>query len=81
MSAAFDRDVLMAARYAYYVTATPFLPDFDYDKLESEYTLVHGDLPVGSSNREDYTEAQRALALYFLFHMRETQQSSAVDLL
>lgn len=66
----FELDLLMAARYAYYVLHRPFLEDHDYDAREAEYKLVAGPLPVGSERKEDYTEAQRALALYFVFSGR-----------
>lgn len=66
----FDLDILMAARYSYYVLHRPFLEDQHYDNLEAEYCLVHGELPVGSSKKSDYTEAQRSLAMYFIFSGR-----------
>lgn len=66
----FDLDMLMACRYAYYCCNRSIVPDIDYDMMEKDYRLVNGDLPVGSSRKEDYTEAQRALALYFLFSGR-----------
>lgn len=73
----FELDLLMAARYAYYVLHRPFLDDFDYDAREAEYKLVGGPLPVGSERREDYTEAQRSLALYFVFSGRSVGGPSA----
>jgi hypothetical protein len=66
----FDLDMLMACRYAYYCCERSIVPDVDYDTMEKDYRLVNGDLPVGSSRKEDYTEAQRALALYFMFSGR-----------
>ncbi len=66
----FDLDMVMACRYAYYVLTKPILKDYDYDVLEKDYTMVNGPLPVGSSKKEDYSEAQRSLALYFLFSGR-----------
>ncbi len=66
----FDLDMLMACRYAYYCCKRSIVPDVDYDMMEKDYRLVNGDLPVGSERKEDYTEAQRALALYFLFSGR-----------
>lgn len=66
----FDLDMVMAARYAYYVKTTPIMPDKAYDKLEREYEMIHGKLPVGSDQMKDYTDAQRALALYFLMSGR-----------
>lgn len=66
----FDLDMLMACRYAYYCCNLSIVPDVDYDMMEKDYTLVNGELPVGSERKEDYTEAQRSLALYFLFSGR-----------
>jgi hypothetical protein len=62
--------MVMACRYAYYVLTKSILTDYEYDALEKDYTMVNGPLPVGSSNKADYTEAQRALALYFLLSGR-----------
>lgn len=64
---AFERDILMALRYCYYVKHTSILTDSEYDAMEAEYRDLYGDLPVGSDRPEDYTPAQRALALYLLF--------------
>lgn len=66
----FDLDMLMACRYAYYCCNRSIVDDVDYDMMEKDYCLVNGDLPVGSERKEDYTEAQRALALYFMFSGR-----------
>lgn len=71
----FDRDFLFACRYAYYCLHRNIIPDDHYDQLEKRYRLEHGEegtkcLPVGSSNKEDYTEAQKALAMYFIFSGR-----------
>ena len=63
----FDLDFLMACRYAYYVKAVNLIPDHEYDRLEKEYELLNDPLPVGSDQESSYSEAQRALALYFLF--------------
>lgn len=75
----FDTDLLRAAQYAYYVQAHPFMSDFDFDAREAEYEVTHGPLPVGSDKAEDYTPAQRALALYFLMSGRSV--SSGEELL
>jgi len=62
----FELDLIMACRYSYYCLARNIVPDEAYDRMEREYRMIHGDnLPVGSESREDYTPAQRALALYF----------------
>lgn len=74
----FECDLLMAARYAYYVLHQPFMFDDRYDKLEKEYTVIYGPLPVGSDNKEDYTPAQRSLALYFAFSGRLVGESSSI---
>lgn len=66
----FDLDFLMACRFAYYCRAYPIIEDTDYDEREAEYCLLNGPLPVGSSKPEDYTDAQRALALYFMLSGR-----------
>lgn len=66
----FETDLLRAAQYAYYVVHQPFLDDADFDAREAEYELDHDPLPVGSDQAEDYTPAQRALALYFLLSGR-----------
>lgn len=69
----FDRDMIMAARYAYYVCQRPFLEDQHYDEMEAEFRLVHGEYelpPVGSEYAHHYTPAQRSLALYFLLSGR-----------
>lgn len=71
----FDLDVLMAARYAYYVAHLPFLPDHDYDQLEAEYERAHGRLPVGSEKKEDYPERVRALALYMMLALCDASTS------
>lgn len=69
----FELDLIMAARYAYYVQKTPFMSDKDYDETEAEYRMIYGDdLPVGSEKPSDYTPAQRALALYFCLSGRAT---------
>jgi NAD-dependent DNA ligase len=67
----YDADLLMAARFAYYVRHLPFLSDQAYDALEREYEAAHPRLPVGSEDPADYTPAQRALALYFLLSQCE----------
>ncbi len=73
----FERDLIFAFRYAYYCLGRSIVTDYHYDHLEKEYLLANGgaELPVGSSNKEDYTEAQRALAMYFLFSGRSTAPS------
>lgn len=60
----------MAARYAYYHHSISIMSDKEYDDRESDYVLVSGELPVGSERVEDYTPAQRALAMYFIFSGR-----------
>jgi hypothetical protein len=77
----FELDLLMAARYAYYVLAHPFLEDQDYDARQKEYELTSPALPVGSDQRDDYTGAQRALALYFLLSDRGVVQFKPEDML
>lgn len=62
--------MVMAARYSYYVKACPIMPDHAYDQMEREYEMIYGKLPVGSDNTKHYTDAQRALALYFLMSGR-----------
>lgn len=62
--------MVMAARYAYYVKACPIMPDKAYDNMEREYEMLYGKLPPGSDLVKDYTDAQRALALYFLMSGR-----------
>lgn len=74
----FECDLLMAARYAYYVLHTPFMLDDRYDKLEKEYSLIFGPLPVGSDNKDDYSPAQRSLALYFCFSGRIVGEDSSI---
>lgn len=66
----FDLDMIMACRYAYYCCNLSIVPDIDYDVMEKDYAMLNGPLPVGSERKEDYTEAQRSLALYFLFSGR-----------
>lgn len=68
----FDRDFLFACRYAYYCLGRNIVTDQHYDELEKRYKLEHGEakLPVGSDKKEDYTEAQRSLTMYFLFSAR-----------
>lgn len=77
----FDLDMVMACRYAYYVLHKPILTDVDYDRLEKDYTMVNDRLPVGSERKEDYTEAQRSLALYFLFSGRSAPTTNPEDML
>lgn len=73
----FDRDMLFACRYAYYCLAQSIVPDMEYDRMEKAYTAATGEqLPVGSSKKDDYTPAQRALAMYFLFRAKETQDEA-----
>jgi hypothetical protein len=72
----FDLDMLMAARYAYYVKSMTIMDDRHYDDLESSYALLNGPLPVGSDRAEDYSPAQRALALYFMLSGRVCQNLS-----
>lgn len=73
----FDLDILMAARYAYYVKAFSIMSDKQYDDLEALYEITHGaiDSP-GSDKAEDYSPAQRALALYFLLSGRAFESLS-----
>lgn len=70
-----DRDFLFACRFAYYCLHRHIVDDTHYDRLENEYKAQHGkaSLPVGSDKKNDYTEAQRALAMYFIFSGRSTQ--------
>lgn len=73
----FDLDMIMAARYAYYVKSFSIMSDKHYDDLEALYTLTHGEIPsVGSDRAEDYTPAQRAIALYFLMSGRAYESLS-----
>ena len=74
----FECDLLMAARYAYYVLHTPFLDDKRYDELEKEYSVVYGRLPVGSDRTQDYSPAQRALALYFCLSGRIADDNTSI---
>jgi len=69
----FDRDMLMALRYAYYAHTRSIVTDQEYDRMEAEYELLNGKLPVGSSSPDSYTPAQRSLAMYFLFSSREVK--------
>ena len=71
----FERDFLMACRYAYYCCACSIVDDHEYDMREKDYEMVNGDLPVGSSDKDSYTPAQRALALYFLLSGRAVDTS------
>jgi NAD-dependent DNA ligase len=72
----FDLDMLMACRYAYYVKSINIVPDQTYDEMEKEYELLYGRLPVGSDKAKDYSDAQRALALYFMLSGRVTAVSN-----
>ena len=69
-----DKDFIMACRYAYYCLHRHIVDDVHFDRLEAEYKAAHGKgaLPVGSDQKEDYTEAQRALAMYFIFSGRSS---------
>jgi NAD-dependent DNA ligase len=74
----FEKDLLMAARYAYYVLHTPFMDDKHYDEREKEYATVYDRLPVGSDRVGDYSPAQRALALYFCLSGRIVSEPSSI---
>lgn len=74
----FELDLIMAARYAYYVLHTPFLDDQHYDTLEKEYEMIYDKLPVGSEKKINYTPAQRSLALYFCLSGRCVNEPSSV---
>jgi len=74
----FDLDMIMAARYAYYVKSMSIISDKHYDDLESSYALLNGPLPVGSDRAEDYSPAQRSLALYFLLSGRHYEDLSSI---
>lgn len=69
----------MACRYLYYVEHFSIIPDYDYDMRERDYSMLNGRLPVGSSNREDYSPAVRALALYFFFSGRTVDNPKHSD--
>lgn len=56
------KDMLYAHRYLYYVRATPVISDREYDRMEDDYELKHGELPVGSDCESDYTDEQIRLA-------------------
>lgn len=82
----FELDQLMAFRYAYYCKTESLISDRLYDELEDRYTLIHGELPVGSSNEESYTPAQQALYLYFimsttLFRAKHAERTAMKDLI
>lgn len=65
------RDTLRALQCCYYVFNKPLLPDFDFDQLQKEWEAETGKrLPVGSDVKQDYTEPEYALALYFAFRQR-----------
>lgn len=74
----FELDMLMACRYAYYCCAFSIVPDTEYDRMEKDYVMVCGELPVGSSSKESYTPAQRALALYFMLSGRTVARAPRV---
>jgi hypothetical protein len=65
----FDLDMIRALQCAYYCHHRNIVSDEEYDQMEKDYEMINGanTIPVGSDNPRDYTEAQRALALYFLF--------------
>jgi hypothetical protein len=72
----FDLDLIMAYRCAYYCHGRSLIPDEDYDREEKEYAMVNGPLPnIGSDKKMDYTPAQRALCMYFLFSNRYVSKS------
>jgi hypothetical protein len=61
-----DRDFIFACRFAYYCLHRHIVDD--------THKAAHGkgSLPVGSDKKADYTEAQRALAIYFIASGRST---------
>lgn len=69
----FDLDMLRALQCAYYCHTISIVTDQVYDEMEKSYRLVNGDPPIGSDLTTDYTPAQRALCLYFLFSGRFTK--------
>lgn len=67
-----DRDILRALQLCYYVDSLSLVSDYDFDMMEKAYEEESGEeLPVGSDSQEDYTEAERALALYLQFALRK----------
>lgn len=66
----FDRDLLRALQLSYYVDSISLVPDYEFDRMEREYTAETGQvLPVGSDLLDSYTAAERALALYLQFKL------------
>lgn len=64
----FERDVLRALQLSYYVDSISIIGDYDFDEMELAYKEETGQaLPVGSDNLNDYSPAERALALYLQF--------------
>jgi len=63
--ATLERDMLRALQYLYYVRATSLVEDVVFDEWQRQWEVDNFQkLPVGSDKAEDYTPAERALALY-----------------
>ena len=61
----FDRDLLRALQYLYYVDSAPIVSDHRFDMLEKAYEERTGKaLPVGSDLVSSYDDAERYLASY-----------------
>ena len=67
--------MLRALQCAYYIHNRSIVPDHEFDRMEFEYSLINDKIPIGSDKKEDYTPAQRALCMYFLFSGRFVQSS------
>ncbi len=67
--------MLRALQCAYYCHHRSIVPDHVFDKMQADYELIYGPIPVGSDMLQSYTEAQRALTMYFLFSGRFVQHS------
>lgn len=60
-----ERDILRALQFCYYVENESLVSDYHFDMMEKAYELESGrELPVGSTIAREYSERERALALY-----------------
>jgi NAD-dependent DNA ligase len=60
------RDILRALQACYYVLHISIVTDTEFDELEKEYEeATDKRLPVGSDQKDTYTDTEWSLALYF----------------
>jgi len=67
----FERDLIRALQFCYYVHALSIVDDKEYDRLQKEYEeRTNDEIPIGSDLSHDYNSHEQRLAFYLIHRMK-----------